>query len=91
MWKPLTGEPCAGEPHARFGGRGGPVVLLYPYQIQKTWGPVGASLLANRTGQRSFPQAKNRRQASLYRRQAFRIFRSRPAGDGLRVLLLIAV
>src|SRR5215468_10543415 len=22
MRKPLTGEPCAGEPHARFGGRG---------------------------------------------------------------------
>ena len=23
MLKPPTGEPCAGEPHARFGGRGG--------------------------------------------------------------------
>lgn len=23
MWKQLTGEPCAGELHARFGGRGG--------------------------------------------------------------------
>jgi len=23
MRKPSTGEPCAGEPHARFGGRGG--------------------------------------------------------------------
>jgi len=22
MSKPPTGEPCAGEPHARFGGRG---------------------------------------------------------------------
>ena len=31
MWKPLTGEPCAGKPHARFGGRGG-FGLLYPYQ-----------------------------------------------------------
>jgi hypothetical protein len=30
MWKPLTGEPCAGKPHARFGGRGG-LGLLYPY------------------------------------------------------------
>ena len=30
MWKPLTGEPCAGKPHARFGGRGG-FGLLYPY------------------------------------------------------------
>jgi hypothetical protein len=33
MWKPLTGEPCAGKPHARFGGRGG-LGLLYPYQNQ---------------------------------------------------------
>jgi hypothetical protein len=24
MWKPLTGEPYAGELHVRFGGRGGP-------------------------------------------------------------------
>ena len=31
MRKPLTGEPCAGKPHARFGGRGG-LGLLYPYQ-----------------------------------------------------------
>ena len=23
MLKPPTGEPCAGEPHARFGGQGG--------------------------------------------------------------------
>ena len=23
MWKPTTGEPCAGKPPARFGGRGG--------------------------------------------------------------------
>ena len=23
MRKPATGEPCAGEPHARFGGQGG--------------------------------------------------------------------
>jgi hypothetical protein len=23
MRKPATGEPCAGKPHARFGGRGG--------------------------------------------------------------------
>jgi hypothetical protein len=23
MWKPATGEPYAGEPHVRFGGRGG--------------------------------------------------------------------
>jgi hypothetical protein len=30
MRKPLTGEPYAGEPHVRFGGRGGES-LLYPY------------------------------------------------------------
>jgi len=32
MRKPLTGEPCAGKPHARFGGRGG-AGLLYPYPV----------------------------------------------------------
>ena len=26
MRKPPTGEPCAGKPHARFGGRGGDAV-----------------------------------------------------------------
>ena len=31
MRKPTTGEPCAGEPHARFGGRGGES-LPYPYR-----------------------------------------------------------
>jgi hypothetical protein len=31
MRKPATGEPCAGEPLARFGGRGGPN-LPYPYR-----------------------------------------------------------
>jgi hypothetical protein len=30
MRKQPTGEPCAGEPHARFGGRGG-ASLPYPY------------------------------------------------------------
>jgi hypothetical protein len=30
MWKPTTGEPCAGKPPARFGGRGGES-LPYPY------------------------------------------------------------
>jgi len=33
MRKPPTGEPCAGEPHARFGGRGG-VTLPDPYHIE---------------------------------------------------------
>ncbi len=32
MRKLSTGEPCAGEPLARFGGRGGSgKALLYPY------------------------------------------------------------
>ena len=31
MRKPPTGEPCAGEPHARFGGRGG--VKSFPTSI----------------------------------------------------------
>mgnify|MGYP001821773816 CR=1 FL=1 len=31
MLKPPTGEPCAGEPHARFGGRGG--LKLFPTPI----------------------------------------------------------
>jgi hypothetical protein len=31
MRKPPTGEPCAGEPHARFGGRGGLIALPDPY------------------------------------------------------------
>jgi len=31
MRKPPTGEPCAGEPHARFGGRGGSFSLPDPY------------------------------------------------------------
>ena len=61
MWKPLTGEPCAGELHARFGGRGGPVVLLYPYQGEQrvhrrsVWHLefVGASLLAMVAGQQT--------------------------------------
>jgi hypothetical protein len=30
MGKPPTGEPCAGEPHARLGGRGG-ATLPDPY------------------------------------------------------------
>src|ERR1700732_3159315 len=34
MRKPATGEPCAGEPHARFGGRGGPTP--FPTPIDRT-------------------------------------------------------
>src|SRR5687767_10791193 len=33
MRKPPTGEPCAGEPHERFGGRGGET-LPDPYHSQ---------------------------------------------------------
>ena len=33
MRKLLTGEPCAGEPPARFGGRGEQNALSDPYQI----------------------------------------------------------
>ena len=32
MRKPATGEPCAGEPHAQFGGPGRPGVFPDPYQ-----------------------------------------------------------
>jgi hypothetical protein len=32
MWKPTTGEPYAGEPHVRFGGRGG--VIPFPTPIE---------------------------------------------------------
>src|SRR6516162_8729775 len=32
MWKPTTGEPYAGEPHVRFGGRGGATPLPDPYR-----------------------------------------------------------
>ena len=32
MRKPTTGEPCAGEPHARFGGQGGKD-LPDPYHV----------------------------------------------------------
>ena len=35
MRKPLTGEPCAGEPHARFGGRGGRESFSTPI---RNWG-----------------------------------------------------
>ena len=38
MRKLSTGEPCAGELHARFGGRGElrkkKKALLYPYKLQ---------------------------------------------------------
>src|SRR6202011_899463 len=36
MRKPATGEPCAGEPHARFGGRGGPTPFPTPIGSVRT-------------------------------------------------------
>src|ERR1700733_6919994 len=36
MWKPATGEPCAGNPPARFGGRGGESL---PYPLSATTAP----------------------------------------------------
>ena len=37
MRKPPTGEPCAGEPHARFGGRGGPTPFPTPIGRVRTF------------------------------------------------------
>ena len=39
MRKPLTGEPCAGEPHARFGGRGGRESFSTPITEQNALPP----------------------------------------------------
>ena len=33
MRKLPTGEPCAGEPHARFGGRGGRALIPTPIEL----------------------------------------------------------
>src|SRR5271169_4382511 len=44
MWKPTTGEPCAGKPPARFGGRGGES-LPYPYHKA----PSGAAISARKS------------------------------------------
>ena len=44
--KPLTGEPCAGEPHARFGGRG----ARCPYQYRRAtadWTPAFAGVTSS--------------------------------------------
>src|SRR3989304_6221840 len=34
--KPLTGEPCAGNPHARFGGRGDRTQPVLPTPIRRS-------------------------------------------------------
>ena len=50
MRKPTTGEPYAGEPHVRFGGRGGES-LSYPYQGQPplSWPSLDSRLRGNDT------------------------------------------
>ena len=37
MRKPPTGEPCAGKPPARFGGRGGREPFPTPMLCRSTW------------------------------------------------------
>ena len=48
MRKPTTGEPYAGEPHVRFGGRGGES-LSYPYQGRSMCGQVWMPAFAGMT------------------------------------------
>ena len=48
--RPPTGEPCAGEPHARFGGRGGQETgLPYPYHVPDLT-VFGVALVCRGTG-----------------------------------------
>jgi len=49
--KPPTGEPCAGEPHARFGGRGDANQCVIPTPIY-LGAPVG---LGNRESIKKLP------------------------------------
>ena len=42
MREPATGEPCAGKPHARFGGRGGLTSFPTPIDVEATVAPCGA-------------------------------------------------
>jgi hypothetical protein len=65
-------DPCrsrpAGESHRSTGIAARQKSLAgKPLQTQKTWPLVGAGLPANHTGQRTFPHAKNRLQASSYK------------------------
>ena len=64
MRKQPTGEPCAGELHARFGGRGG-ASLPYPYQLDRRAPPVQSRLQG----------ACRRRGRSLWCRAAMRSHR----------------
>ena len=50
MRKLPTGEPCAGKPHARFGGRGGKTV---PTPIAATYLPVSGTLQLPDLGSRA--------------------------------------
>ncbi len=49
MWKTLTGEPYAGDPPVRFGGRGGKS-LSYPYLLKwvKDSGQGGMTAIGNK-------------------------------------------
>jgi len=55
MLKPPTGEPCAGEPHARFGGRGGDT-LPDPYQNNPTARHSGESRNPEKRHGKQFPR-----------------------------------
>ena len=47
MWKPLTGEPYAGKPHVRFGGRGGAEPSL-PLSVRPCESPCQVQLVVPR-------------------------------------------
>src|SRR6202167_718961 len=65
MWKPATGEPCAGKPPARFGGRGGES-LPYPYHLRSEVdvSRFGTHRGADRTDQRAYQEQYRRREPS---------------------------
>ena len=64
MRKPPTGEPCAGEPHARFGGRGRrkpfPQVVEIPAYRSLDAGVRGHDGTSLRLKARVFNQARRR-------------------------------
>jgi hypothetical protein len=45
MRKLPTGEPCAGEPHARFGGRGRRKPFPDPYQVRSLLNNIAPQIL----------------------------------------------
>ncbi len=67
MWKPATGEPCAGKPPARFGGRGGES-LPYPYHnVKGTSLSIRASLQQFRRHAQGRPDLECGRAPSVQR------------------------